>query len=100
MTMIAYPRRQHSISAPYGRRRRHAHCAGVGVPVLKSTASEWMCHTRTMGMPSATPICSYGDGQWGMIAYRAAQHDYVAFRLRSRNVVEHIFSVFGDDPGG
>ena len=28
-----------SISALYRHRRRHAHCAGVGVPVLKMTAS-------------------------------------------------------------
>ena len=42
-----------SISALYRHRRRHVLCAGMGVPVLKMTASE---HTRAIDMPSAMPI--------------------------------------------
>ena len=43
------------------RRRRHDHCAGMGVPVLEMTASEYRrAHTRAMDVPSATPISSYG----------------------------------------
>ena len=54
-----------SISALSRHRRRHAHCAGMGVPVLKMTASgarrgghfEYRhAHTRAMDVPSAMPI--------------------------------------------
>ena len=42
-------------------RRRHVHCAGMGVPVLKITSSRGghfkyrHAHARAMDMPSATP---------------------------------------------
>ena len=51
-----------SISALSRHRRRHAHCAGMGVPVLKMTASlrgghfEYRhAHTRATDLPSAMP---------------------------------------------
>ena len=36
---VAKPSPRRSISAVYWYRRRHVHCAGMGVPVLKMTAS-------------------------------------------------------------
>ena len=46
-----------SIPALSRHRRRHVHCAGVGVPVLlRGSHFEYRhAHTRAMGMPSAMP---------------------------------------------
>ena len=51
-----YTQSASSISAPYRHRRRHVYCAGIGVPVLKMTASENDRLSEAVILSPGTPI--------------------------------------------
>ena len=78
-----------SVSALSRHRRQHAHCAGMGVPILKTTGYERagtqndrlsLCNSRAMGMP-------VGDAEMRCLpsesyAARAVRTASVACRVR------------------